>query len=173
MTCFCYFLLSPSVFAQLSVACPDGYHTFYCNTCPETKCFRFFQEDSIFRTDFTESNSFCSGQGSTFGGEGRLLEFRSSCEFERVKLLVTALDPTAPYLTGLRYDSQGNIYDSVANGAALSSILTGTSLPLTGATENAEKCVAIGRTSMSVTDLIVVDCNASAPSVCGLDASGG
>ena len=49
----------------------------------------------------------------------------------------------------------------------------GTSLPLTGATENAGKCVAIGRTFESTTDLIVVDCNASAPSVCGLDTTGG
>ena len=107
-----------------------------------------------------------------FGGTGQLLEFRSSCEFERVKMLVTALDSAAPYLTGLRYDSQGNVYDSVANGAALSAILTGTSLPLTGATDNAGKCVAIGRTAASVTDLIVVDCNTSAPSVCSLDTTG-
>ena len=49
----------------------------------------------------------------------------------------------------------------------------GTTLQLTGATENAGKCVAIGRTSASTTDLIVVGCNASAPSVCELETTGG
>ena len=39
-----------------------------------------------------------------FGATGQSLEFRSSCEFERVRSLVAALNPTAPYLTGLRYD---------------------------------------------------------------------
>ena len=101
------------------------------------------------------------------------MEFRSSCEFERVRNLVTALNPTAPYLTGLNYDMQGNLRDRVAVGSGLSAILVGTTLQLTGATENAGKCVAIGRTSESTTDLIVVGCNASAPSVCGLDTTGG
>ena len=45
----------------------------------------------------------------------------------------------------------------------------GTPLQLTRATENVGKCVAIGRKSESTTDLIVVDCNVPAPSVCGLD----
>ena len=108
-----------------------------------------------------------------FGATGRLLEFRSRCEFERVRSLVTALNPTAPYLTGLNYDMQGNLRDSVAVGSGLSAILEGTTLQLTGATENAGKCVAIGRTSESTTDLMVVGCNASAPSVCGLDTTGG
>ena len=108
------------------------------------------------------------------GGTGRLLEFRSSCEFDRVRSLVTALNPTAPYLTGLNYDMQGNLRDSEAVGnIGLSSILNGTTLQLTGATENAGKCVAIGRTSESTTDLIAVGCNASAPSVCELATTGG
>ena len=107
-----------------------------------------------------------------FGATGRLLEFRSSCEFDRVHRLVTALNPTTPYLTGLNYDVQGNLRDSKAVGNGLSSILMGTTLQLTGATENAGKCVAIGRTSASTTDLIVVGCNDSAPSVCGLDTAG-
>ena len=108
-----------------------------------------------------------------FGAIGRLLEFRSSCEFERARSLVTALNPTIPYLTGLKYDMQGNLYDSVAVGTGLSTILVGTTLQLTGATENAGKCVAIGRMSESTTDLIAVDCNVPAPSVCGLDTTGG
>ena len=45
-----------------------------------------------------------------FGATGRLLEFRSNCEFDRVRSLVTALNPTAPYLTGISYDMQGNVY---------------------------------------------------------------
>ena len=95
----------PAVLVPLSITCPDGYHTFYCNTCPETKCFKFFPQDSIFRIDFAESDAFCSREGAMFGATGRLLEFRSSCEFDRVCSLVTALNPTAPYLTGLRYDN--------------------------------------------------------------------
>ena len=107
------------------------------------------------------------------GATGQLLEFRSRCELERVRSLVTALNPTAPYLTGLNYDMQGNLRDSEAVGNGLSSILNGTTLQLTGATENAGKCVAIGRTSESTTDLIAVGCNASAPSVCELATTGG
>ena len=108
-----------------------------------------------------------------FGATGQLLEFRSSCEFDRVRSLVTALNPTIPYLTGLNYDMQGNLRDSVAVGTGLSTILVGTTLQLTGATENAGKCVAIGRTSESTTDLIAVNCSVSAPSlsVCGLDTT--
>ena len=108
-----------------------------------------------------------------FRATGQLLEFHSSCEFGRVRSLVTALNPTIPYLTGLNYDKQGNLRDSVAVGTGLSTILVGTTLQLTRATENAGKCVAIGRTSESTTDLIVVDCNVPAPSVCGLDTTGG
>ena len=163
----------PAVLVRLSIACPDGYHTFYCNTCPETKCFKFFPQDSTFRKNFAESNSFCSGEGTIFGATGQLLQFRSSCEFERVRSLVTALNPTAPYLTGLNYDMQGNLRDSVALGTGLSTILVGTTLQLTGAMENAGKCVAIGRTSESTTDLIAVNCSIPAPSVCGLDTAGG
>ena len=108
-----------------------------------------------------------------FGATGQLLEFRSRCEFERVRSLVTALNRTAPYLTGLNYDMQGNLRDTEAVGNGLSNILMGTTLQLTGATENAGKCVAIGRTSESTTDLIVVSCNDSAPSVCQLATTGG
>ena len=173
----CLHVLVPSlslvlpVYSHLSFACPDGFHTFYCGTCPTTKCYNFLPVDSTFRQDFTESNSACAGQGTTYGGTGRLLEFHSSCEFERVKLLVEALQPPSPYLTGLRYDSQGNVFDSVAMGAALSGILS-TSLPLTGATANADMCIAIGVTPTSSIDLMPVDCNAAAPSVCGLDTTG-
>lgn len=85
---------------------------------------------------------------------GRLLEFRSSREFERVKLLVGALAPTSSYLTGLIYDSQGNIYDSVTIGAGLTGILMNTSLPRTGALVNAGKCIAIGLTCASNIDLM-------------------
>ena len=108
-----------------------------------------------------------------FGAIGQLLEFRSSCEFERACSLVTALNPTIPYLAGLNYDMQGNLGDSVALGTGLSTILVGTTLQLTGATENAGKCVAIGRTSESTTHLIAVNCSIPAPSVCGLDTTGG
>ena len=94
-----------------------------------------------------------------FGAIGRLLKFHSSYEFERVRSLVTALNPTAPYLTGLRYDMQGNIYDSVAMGTGLNAILVGTTLQLTGTMENAGKCVAIGRRSEPTTDHTAVDCN--------------
>ena len=52
-------------------------------------------------------------------------------------------------------------------------ILVVTPLQLTGATENVGKCVAIGRKSESTTDLILMDCNVPAPSVCGLDTTGG
>ena len=90
---------------------------------------------------------------------GWLLEFRSSCEFDQVHSLVTALNPTAPYLTGVNHDMQGNLRDSIAVGTGLSTILVGTTLQLTGATENAGKCVAIGRTSESTTDLLAVDCS--------------
>ena len=76
-----------------------------------------------------------------FGATGQLLEFRSSCEFNRVRSLVTALNPTVPYLTGLNYEMQGNLGDSVAVGTGLSIILVGTSPQL--ATENVGKCVAI------------------------------
>ena len=86
------------------------------------------------------------------------MEFRSNCEFERVRLLVGALQPPSPYLTGLRYDSQGNVFDSVAMGTALSGILN-TFLPLTGAIVNADMCIAIGVTPASSIDLMPVDCN--------------
>ena len=72
------------------------------------------------------------------------MEFRSSCEFERVHSLVTAFNPIAPYLTGLKYDMQRNLRDSVVVDTGLSTILVGTTLQLTGATENAGKCVARG-----------------------------
>ena len=99
------------------------------------------------------------------------MEFRSDCELEQVSLLVEALQPPSPYLTGLQYNSQGNVFDSVAMGTALSGILN-TFLPLTGATANADMCIAIGVTSASSINLMPVDCNVATLSVCGLDTTG-
>lgn len=65
------------------------------------------------------------------------------------------------------------MHDSITNGAGLAAILKGTTLQLNGATENAGKCLAIGRTSAFTTDVIVMDCDTSAPVVCGLDTTGG
>ena len=139
----------PAVLVRLSINLPRWLPYLLLQHMSRDKMLQILLTGLHFRERFAESNLFCSGEGTMFGATGRLLEFRSSCEFDRVCSLVTALNPTALYLTGRSYDMQGNLRDSIAMGTGLSTILVGTALQLSGATENAEKCVAIGRTSES------------------------
>ena len=124
-----------------------------------------------FRQSFHEPNTLDGG--IMYGATGWLLVFWSSCEFERVKTAGYRSHSSRSLPHCPKIQHAGNKFDSVAMGTQLTTTLIGTTLQITGATENTGKCLAIGRRSESTTDLIVVDCNVPAPSVHDLDTNGG
>ena len=168
--CMC-FLLSPIELSSSS--CPSEFHPMPVTSCPSIGCYRFQEQPDIFQQNRQEKRAFCSGQAiNTYDGTGGLLEFRTLNEFNRVKEILQATRPSAPYLTSLMYSSAGTL--QYVNGANVrqAADTVDTSLPVSSANATLQnKCVGIGVVGDSI-DLIVVECDTPQAFICDLQLTG-
>ena len=126
-----------------------------------------FEAEPTFVSNRDEAITRCNGYFAN--GDGSLLQFVNGCEFERLKSILKAIeDDSITYLTGLIYNSAGQLVDS-SNDPVAAERLPGTALSLTDP-GSADQCVGIRGGTMP--DLVVVNCDQALPYVCSLELNG-